>query len=66
MKNVVLTHITVPYEGDNFANSKMDHFSLIFKTPYKLFGIFYVNAKQEVYLKIKKIFKAKTTLFRKA
>ena len=23
---------TVPYEGDNFANSKMDNFSLIFKT----------------------------------
>ena len=23
---------TVPYEGGNFANSKMDHFSLIFKT----------------------------------
>ena len=21
-----------PYEGGNFANSKMDHFSLIFKT----------------------------------
>ena len=23
---------TVPYEGDNFANYKMDNFSLIFKT----------------------------------
>ena len=23
---------TVPYEGGNFANSKMDHFSLMFKT----------------------------------
>ena len=28
--------------------------------------IFYVNAKQEVYLKIKKLFIAKTTIFRKA
>ena len=25
------TTIVVPYEGDNFVNSKMDHFSLIFK-----------------------------------
>ena len=28
----VRTPCTVPYEGDNFANSKMDNFSLIFKT----------------------------------
>ena len=27
---------------------------------------FYVNAKQEVYLKVKKLFKAKSTIFRKA
>ena len=47
---------TVPYEGDNFTKSKMDNFSLIFKTSYKLFECFYVNAKQEVYLKVKKAF----------
>ena len=37
---------TVPYEGDNFAHSKMDIFSLIFKTSLKMIGIFYVNTEQ--------------------
>ena len=31
-----------------------------------MIGIFFVNAKQEVYLKVKMLFKAKTTMFRKA
>ena len=59
---------TVPYEGDNFANSKMDNFSMIFKTSLKIIGIFYVDAKQgSKYIKVKKkLFKAKTTTYRKA
>ena len=51
---------TVPYEGDNFANSKMDHFSLIIdrlnflKTDW---NFFYVYAKQEsIYKSSKKAF----------
>ena len=32
--------------GANFANSKADNFSLIFKTSLKIIGFFYVNAKQ--------------------
>ena len=58
---------TVPYEGDNFANSNMDHFSLIFENFLKTErNFFYVNAQQEAYLKVKKLFKAKTSMFRKA
>ena len=40
---------TVPYEGENFANSKMDNFSLIIDwlNFVKIIGmIFDVNAKQ--------------------
>ena len=37
---------TVPYEGDNFANYKMDNFSLIFINFLKTdWYVFYVNAK---------------------
>ena len=60
---------TVPYEGGNFANSEMDNFSLIFKTSLKIIGMFfYVNAKQgSKYIKVlKKLFKAKTTMYIKA
>ena len=58
------THTHPHPQGDNFANSKMDNFSL--KLLKNLLEFFYVNAKQEVYLKVKKLFKAKTTMFRKA
>ena len=37
----------MPYEGDNFVNSKMDHFSLIFKTLKHYWNVFYANAEQE-------------------
>ena len=58
---------TVAYEGDNFANFKMDHFSLIFKISFKIIEIFYVNAEQGYIFKgKKKLSKAKTTMFRKA
>ena len=67
---------TVLYEGANFANSKMDNFSLIMiNDQYELlnflkydWNVFYVNAKQgSIYIKVKKkLFKAKTTMYRKA
>ena len=51
---------TVPYEGDNFANTKINinisYWSL--KLLKNLLEFFYANAKQEVCLKVKKIFKA--------
>ena len=59
-----MTARTVPYEGDNFANYKMDHFSFnnFLKTDWNFFN---VNTKQwEIYLKVKKL--AKTTMFKKA
>ena len=54
---------TVPYEGGDYTNSKMDNFSLICKTSCKFF---YVNAKQEVYLKVKNSFLKLKNHFRKA
>ena len=49
---------TVPYEGGNFANSKMDNFSLIFgKTSLKIIGMFCdVNAEQGSVVKGEKSF----------
>ena len=60
---------TVPYEWGNFADSKIDNFSLIFKTSLKIIGMFYdVNAKtgKQIDKSLKKFFKAKTTIYRKA
>ena len=46
----LLDHVTVPYEGDNFANSKMDHFSLIFKTSFRLVGMFFMSMLNMKYI----------------
>ena len=46
-------HHTVPYERDNFDNSKMDHFSLNF---FKNYWIFLYKCWTGVYLRVKKAF----------
>ena len=58
---------TVPYDGENFANSKMDIFSLIIdwlnflKNDWNFF-MSMINKKVYLEVKAKKLFKAKTTI----
>ena len=47
---------TVPYEGSNFTSPKMDHFSLIFKTPLKFIGMFFISMLNRGIFKGKKCF----------
>ena len=57
---------TVPYESDNFANYKMDNFSLIFiKKNFLETDCNFFLCQSEVYLKVKKLFKAKKQCFKK-
>ena len=60
----VTTVRTVPHEGDNFTNSKMDHFSLIhwlIELIKKWLSVFFMSMlNREVYIKVtKKLLKLK-------
>ena len=63
-------YITVPYEGGQFRKFQNGQFLIehwLIELLEKLLEFFYVNAEQvRIYKILKKLFKAKTTMYRKA